>query len=451
MLVAATFLASGCVAYKPKPLDPVRSLGDLENRALNDAGLNKFIAANVSKMGASGTGWGLGRLTLAALYFHPDLDVARTEQALVEAGAITAKEKPNPVLLLLPGFDTSARGVTPWLPMVSLDVPIETAGKRSIRKEAALRKAQSARWKLAGAAWTVRGHLRKAMVALHYAQQSETLLATQEQLQSESSRLLEEQRKAGESSPFLATAARIALSQTQLTLRDAQRKVASTRAQLAETIGVSTHALDGTSLDFSELNHASANITSSKARKAALLNRADILGALAEYAITEAALHLEIAKQYPDIHLGPGYQLDQTDNKWTVGITLELPLNRNRGKIAEASAEREAAAAKFRQVQAKALAEIEQAIINYRGAQDKAVTVRKLLDDLQKQVKSAEQMKQAGEIGRVELTQRQLEANTIALALLEAESGVKDALSELESALQVPATLPESAWSIKLR
>jgi outer membrane protein TolC len=35
-----------------------------------------------------------------------------------------------------------------------------------------------------------------------------------------------------------------------------------------------------------------------------------VLAALADYAASEAALRLEIAKQYPDIHLNPGYQLD---------------------------------------------------------------------------------------------------------------------------------------------
>jgi broad specificity phosphatase PhoE len=30
----------------------------------------------------------------------------------------------------------------------------------------------------------------------------------------------------------------------------------------------------------------------------------------------------EIAKQYPDIHLGPGYQYDQGVNKWTLGFSV---------------------------------------------------------------------------------------------------------------------------------
>ena len=42
----------------------------------------------------------------------------------------------------------------------------------------------------------------------------------------------------------------------------------------------------------------------------ALTHRADVLAALAEYAAAEALLRSEIAKQYPDIHLNPGYSFD---------------------------------------------------------------------------------------------------------------------------------------------
>ena len=83
-------------------------------------------------------------------------------------------------------------------------------------------------------------------------------------------------------------------------------------------------------------------------RRLAALNRSDILGALADYAASQSALQLEIARQFPDMHIGPGYLLDQTDNKWTLGATLTLPvLNQNQGAIAEAKARREEMAARF--------------------------------------------------------------------------------------------------------
>jgi outer membrane protein TolC len=66
---------------------------------------------------------------------------------------------------------------------------------------------------------------------------------------------------------------------------------------------------------------------------------------LAEYNASQSALQLEIAKQYPDIHLNPGYEFDQGDNKWSPGLTVTLPiLNQNKGPIAEAEAKRTEAA-----------------------------------------------------------------------------------------------------------
>jgi len=38
-----------------------------------------------------------------------------------------------------------------------------------------------------------------------------------------------------------------------------------------------------------------------------------------------SALELEIDKQYPDIHLGPGFTYDQGQDKWGLGVTFQFP------------------------------------------------------------------------------------------------------------------------------
>ena len=58
---------------------------------------------------------------------------------------------------------------------------------------------------------------------------------------------------------------------------------------------------------------------------------------LAEYQASQSALQLEIARQYPDVQLGPGYEFDQGDNKWMLGLGVTLPVfNQNQGAIAAA-------------------------------------------------------------------------------------------------------------------
>src|SRR5881397_720255 len=121
-------------------------------------------------------------------------------------------------------------------------------------------------------------------------------------------------------------------------------------------------ALEGAELSFDFADRSADGLTSAEARRVALQGRSDILSALGDYAAAETELRLQIAKQYPDVHLSPGYQYDQGDNKWTLGIVLELPvLNQNQGPIAEARARRDEAAARFTEVQARVISEIDRA------------------------------------------------------------------------------------------
>ena len=94
-----------------------------------------------------------------------------------------------------------------------------------------------------------------------------------------------------------------------------------------------------------------------------------MLAALAEYGASQSVLQLEVAKQYPDISLGPGYTWDAGAVKWSLGLNIALPaFDRNQGPIAEAQARREEAAANVMAFQAKAIVEAEQALAGYGHA-----------------------------------------------------------------------------------
>src|SRR5439155_21623609 len=126
---------------------------------------------------------------------------------------------------------------------------------------------------------------------------------------------------------------------TRLELNQARRQIAESRVSVADAVGLPVSALAGVDLafDFSTPADAASNLTSPEARRQALQTRPDILSALAQYAATQSALQLEIARQYPDVHLGTGYQFDEGQNKCALGATVELPvLNRNQGPNAKA-------------------------------------------------------------------------------------------------------------------
>jgi cobalt-zinc-cadmium efflux system outer membrane protein len=183
-------------------------------------------------------------------------------------------------------------------------------------------------------------------------------------------------------------------------------------------------------------------LTAPEVRRDAILNRADVRGALADYAASQSALQLEIAKQYPDLHLGPGYELDQTDNKWSLGVSLDLPvLNHNQGPVAEAMANRATAAAHFLTVQTTAIAEIDSALAGCDAALKKSVTTKMLLDDMQKQLDSVHAQAQAGEVEPLTLANAEAEYATGAQNQLGALIKAQAALGQLEDAVQSPLTL----------
>ena len=180
-------------------------------------------------------------------------------------------------------------------------------------------------------------------------------------------------------------------------------------------------------------------MTSAAARRLALAGRADVRAALADYAAAEAGLRLEIAKQYPDLHLSPGYQYDQGDHKWTLGFTFELPvLNQNQGPIREAGARRETAAAKFIALQAQIIGAIDRALADFQAARGQMKTSAELFAAAQKQLNSAQAGLNAGAGDRADLLNSRIEFTAAALARLDGRAKLQAAVGGLEDALQRP-------------
>lgn len=112
----------------------------------------------------------------------------------------------------------------------------------------------------------------------------------------------------------------------------------------------------------------------------AVLNRLDIRQALTEYSAAEAALQLEIAKQYPDLNFGPTYAFEEGAHLFTLAVGLTLPIfNRNQGPIAEAKARREVVAEQFLATQGAGIAQSEQAMAKYTAALEELSEAQRLL------------------------------------------------------------------------
>jgi outer membrane protein TolC len=444
----AIALLSGCSRFHPRPVSAAETAADFESRTLSNPLLKEFLERNTAREMTPWPprSWDFTNLMFAAFYYHPDLDVARAKWGVAGAGKLTASERPNPTANFTPTYDTTTP--PPWILGLSFDIPLETAGKRGFRIAEARHLTEAAQLSIAAAAWQVRSRLRRSWLDVYSAREIEGLLRSQQSIQSDVVKLLEAQLAAGAVSPNEVTLARITLNNLRLALHDAERQGAEARVQLADAIGLPVAALEGVEISFAALTEVVSDLPSAEVRRQALLNRADLLSALAEYAASQSALQLEIARQYPDVHLGPGYQLDQTDNKWSLGLTATLPiLNQNQGPVAEAEARRTEAAARFTALQSRIIGEIDRTLAGYRIVLQKIATADAVLADTEKRAKTAQAMFDAGEISRLDLSSAQLELSNSSLARLDTLVRSQQALGLLEDALQSPSGPAE--WLLK--
>lgn len=450
ILVCAGQLA-GCAHFEPRPLSPETTFAGFESRSLEAPGLRAFLAANHVAAPAQGTAWSLKALTLTAFYYQPALVEARGELLAAQAAEITAGEHPNPSISVTPGYDAGVPGaIHPWIVPLSFDWPVETAGKRGYRRDEAQHLAAAARWDLIGTVWRVRSRLRAAIVELYAARQSDLLLEREESARRNVFRLLQGQLKAGNVSSYEVAQARIDLDRATLARQASAGELRQARIALAGALGVPLRALDGARFSFAGLQTVPMELTRPQVRQRALLERADVRAALERYAASQSALQLEIARQWPDISLGPGFAWNAQladDRQWELGLSLPLPVrNHNEGPIAEAKAQRELAAAHFLTVQTTAVSEIDGSIAGYESARTQLITANSLLRNLERQLRSVNAQVAAGELQPLDQANARLAYEASVEDRLDAEVRAQQALGRLEDAMENPITLSASRY-----
>ena len=413
-----------------------------EARSLDNPDLRRYLVAHCGGAGACAPGaWDLNTLTLAAFYFSPALDVARAQLGVSQAAIQTAGQRPNPALQLPLGYTASAHaGVSPYTYGLGLDIPIETAGKRGYRMAQAQQLSTAARYNIGNVAWQVRGRLRRHLLAFHAATNRAKILGQQIITQQQITAMLDKRLAVGAVSALDASQAHIALAQNRVDLAKAQQQAEDERAYIASAIGLPVDALADVRINFDALERVYPDIPADDVRRQAVLNRADVMQALAEYAASQAALQLEIARQYPDIHIGPGYTFDAGADKFLLPLSaVSLPLfNRNQGPIAEAGARRAQAAARVNAVQAQAINDSARAARNYRSALDYLRLAESLLSAQQQRLQDMQKTFQAGETDRLTLALAQHEFYTQTLVGQDARVQVQRNIGLLEDAMQRP-------------
>lgn len=442
------------VHYRPQAIAPAATAAQFESRTLADPGLKQFMERNLGHALAGWPleTWDLNELALAAYYFNPQMQVARAQAEAAEAAIITAGARPNPSLSLSPGIPS------PYLFDLVLNFPVIRAGRREIKIEQATALSEAARFGIAAKAWQVRSAVRTAALNYVLSLRQVELLEREDRLRSQQVHALSDRLTAGEVARPEVESARLQLLDTRMALRTAQGRVPEARAAIAAAIGLPVSAFDAIQLSWAAFDHPpdTAALLPRTIQKEAVLNRLDVRQSLVQYNAAQDALRLEIARQYPNFSLGPGYQFEEGDSFFTISFSSVLPVfNRNQGPIAEAEARRKEAAASFVATQANAIGQSEQALARYRTAFAVLQEARKSLSQVQNvQEPMARQAVTFGESDQLFLNSIQLQGTTAVAAQLSALYNAQLALGQLEDAVERPlesGEFPPPAFESKMQ
>jgi outer membrane protein TolC len=438
-VVAGLGLLGGCV-HPPEspPLSPATRAESFDARSLHDEGLRQFLAANLGS--APTKDWDFEALCWTAFYYNPSLELARAQWATARAVEHTAGVRPNPTLTLTPGYNTTRiPGVSPWMPGINFDFLFPTAGKRGHQQDIARNDTEAALLAVFSAGWQLRGELRRGLIDAAVALRRASLSRSQVELEQILVALLEQRFAAGSVAATEVSTVRTALLRAQAAAADSASQAQVARGHVAATLGLPLAALEGVTLPTPPPPPELSPQAIANARRESLQSRADILAALAKYRSAQATLELEFAKRMPDFHLGPGYQWDQGNNKWTLGISFELPVfNHNAAPIAEAIARRAEAAAQFNVVQAQAIAAIDDAIAAQSATASQLGHVQQLRLEIEKQHALTQQRLELGGADQVEVQTARLDLATVDSSVIDAENAAAIAGGQLEDTLQIP-------------
>jgi outer membrane protein TolC len=405
----ALIAVAGCARYQPQPVSAAANVDELVSRSIDAPAVRQLIE---QKRPDAAVNWPPSRwtpelLTLAAIALHPDLDVARADWNTARAALRTASERPNPTASA--GVEHKATGGngSPWVATLSLDVPIETAGKRGARIAQAKALTAAAAADVDQAVWNVRTRAANAAVDLAMAQKLAELRRGEVALREEIVAMLEKRMEAGEAAQPDVTRVRSDDRASRLLLREEEGRAAEREAALAAAIGIARASLPPLDLMLPE-PRAIADIE--PLRMLALTARPDVLATLARYDAAEEALRLAVRNQYPDIHVAPGLGWDQGAFKWALAASAEIPIfNRHEGPIAEADARRAAAASQLLALQSRILGNLDAALASEASARARLAEAERLVSAKKALVASARKTFEAGEIDRLALRNQEVE------------------------------------------
>lgn len=411
---------TGCAQYQSAPLTPGAFPAQLARRTLTPGAPTP------------------AELTAFALANNPQAVEAKAKYQTALANAKAARRAPSATMTLTAEYARDAGGDSPWLLGVGSDIPLDPGTRRSARLTEADLAALKARLDYGETLWAVRTDLARARVQYFRAIQAVPLARTDVAQRQVRFGRLNRRVAEGEDNRPAAMLAQGELFAAEHRLSEAQAAMALGRTAMAKALGIAPSAVDAvvltiaaTAPDISMLNTW---------RNQAGLSRRDVLRAVADYDLAESALRLEVAKQFPAISIGPGYNWERGLNKLPFNLGLVLPpYDLNRAGIAQAEAARAQAARALETTQAKVLADIDQAAAALTAARSaQALALNRDLPLARRTAAITAGGFKAGEFDSTESMSAEAAATVAQLSAVDAARAADLAAIDLEDALRRP-------------
>jgi outer membrane protein TolC len=341
LLVGA--LLAGCQSYSPLPLDDAAHARDWQARDISGSAVREYAAALAKRDATARSiydpkdGLDLAEAEVVALFFNARLRKARLDAGAALAGAQNAGEWDNPELNISAGLilDSIAN---PWTASAGLEFTIPISGRKGVEKDLAFAQHHVKFREVLALEWEVIGELRAAWRERAATAERVALLREHIASMEDVNKRADELTKAGELQRTEARVFAIELIVSRIDLAEQERMGDEQDTALKGMLGLLPAAPV-------KLNTA---LAAGSAATGDLKNSPQLELMRAEYAVAEQNLRLEIRKQYPDLRIGPGYDIDEGQSTISLGFGIPIPIiNLNRQGIAQARGERLAARAAY--------------------------------------------------------------------------------------------------------
>jgi len=378
----------GCQSYTPAPLDLEAYRSSLAERLLGAVEVEAFYEAGGGGAFDLRDGVTLAEGEALAMFYNPSLRLARLDALGAEARVENAGLWDDPVF----GFDGAE--------VLSMSAPLEfgatigftlpVSGRLGLEEEHAESGQRVALERVRAREWAVRAAVRRAWVRWSLARGRAVLLGGLVEQTSEVAGITDGLEEAGEVPRVEARLVRAELAVRRMELVEARREERVARIDVLELLGLRVDA----GLELAPTLAVGAGERSSVSEDAAVKASPRLAVRRAEYEAAEAALRVEIRKQYPDVSLGGGYGREEDAGRALVGVSIPIPvLNANRAGIAEARVARERA-------RVGAEGELERLLADLARARERLASIREQREVYEREIVPMHDA-QARELGRL--------------------------------------------------